>query len=98
VSTWKGLHYRYDRPASKLRVDEALDPEFLPHSLKDAHRVLNVNSATPKHVIEKLVLCLRQAWHPDHGSAGEKQLRTMKLQQINAAWDIVSGKRPANRE
>ena len=59
------------------------------------HRVLNVNSATPKHVVEKLVLCLRQAWHPDHGSPGERPLRTMKLQQINAAWDIVNGKRPA---
>jgi len=46
-------------------------------------------------VVEKLVLCLRQAWHPDHGSPGERPLRTMKLQQINAAWDIVNGKRPA---
>jgi hypothetical protein len=95
VSSWKGLHYRYDAPAAKIRLDEAIKPEFLPSSLNDAHRVLNVNSATPKPVVEKLVLCLRQAWHPDHGSAGERSLRTMKLQQINAAWDIVNGKRPA---
>jgi hypothetical protein len=96
VSSWKGLHYRYDRPPPKLRPDQTVEPQFLPRSLRDAHRVLNVNSATPKPVVEKLVLCLRQAWHPDLGSPGERPLRTMKLQQINAAWDIVNGKRPAH--
>jgi len=95
VSSWKGLHYRYD-PPPKLRPAETIEPGFLPRSLNDAHRVLNVNPATPKPVVEKLVLCLRQAWHPDHGSAGDRPLRTMKLQQINAAWDIVNGKRSAN--
>jgi hypothetical protein len=96
LSTWKGLHYRYDRPPQKAPLDEPVQPEFLPHSLNDAHRVLNVNAGTPNHVVEKLVLCLRQAWHPDHGSLGERRLRTMKLQQINAAWEIVKGKRPAD--
>ena len=96
MSSWKGLQYRYERPPPKLRLTEAIEPEFLPRSLRDAHRVLNVNSVTPKPVVEKLVQCLRQAWHPDHGSSGERPLRTMKLQQINAAWDIVSGKRPAD--
>jgi hypothetical protein len=95
VSAWKGLHYRYDAPRPRVRPDETIKPEFLPRSSSDPHRVLNVNSATPRHVVEKLVLCLRQAWHPDHGSPGERPLRTMKLQQINAAWDIVNGKRPA---
>jgi hypothetical protein len=95
VSAWKGLHYRYDGPSPKPGRDETSKPEFLPRSLSDPHRVLNVNSKTPKHVVEKLVLCLRQAWHPDHGSLGERQLRTTKLQQINAAWDIINGKRPA---
>ena len=95
VSTWKGLYYRYDGPLPKHRLDRAIEPEFLPRSLNDAHRVLNVNSAAPRHVVEKLVMCLRQVWHPDRGSADERSLRTMKLQQINAAWDIVSGKRPA---
>jgi hypothetical protein len=98
VSAWRGLHYRYDRPPPKLRLDATIKPEFLPRSLDDAHRVLNVNSATPKHVVEKLVLCLRQAWHLDHGAPGERPLRTMKLQQINAAWDIVNGKRPADSD
>jgi hypothetical protein len=98
VSSWKGLHYRYERPPPKLRLEAAVEPAFLPRSMSDAHRVLNVNSATPKPVVEKLVLCLRQAWHPDHGSPGERPLRTMKLQQINAAWDIVNGKRPTTDE
>ena len=98
MSAWRGLHYRYDRPPLKIRLDATIKPEFLPRSLSDAHRVLNVNAATPKHVVEKLVLCLRQAWHPDHGAPDERPLRTMKLQQINAAWDIVSGKRPANSD
>ena len=69
------------------------EAEFLPRSLDDAYRVLNVNADTPKAVIEKLVQCLRRAWHPDHGAAEDRHLRTAKLQQINAAWDIVSGKR-----
>ena len=98
MSSWKGLHYRYEPPPPKVRLGETIEPEFLPRSLKDAHRVLNVNSATPRAVVEKLVLCLRQAWHPDHGSSGERPLRTMKLQQINAAWDIVNGKRAADRD
>jgi hypothetical protein len=98
MSSWKGLHYRYEGPPPKLRPGEAIAPEFLPRSLNDAHRVLNVNSATPRAVVEKLVLCLRQAWHPDHGSSGERPLRTMKLQQINAAWDILNGKRLADRD
>jgi hypothetical protein len=98
MSSWKGLHYRYERPPPKLRLAETIEPEFLPRSLNDAHRVLNVNSATPRAVVEKLVLCLRQAWHPDHGSSGERPLRTMKLQQINAAWDILNGKRLADRD
>ena len=94
MSGWKGLHYRYDPPPPKIRK-EPVEAEFLPISLDDAHRVLNVNSETPVHVVQKLVLCLRQAWHPDHGSLRDRALRTAKLQQINAAWDIVNGKRPA---
>jgi DnaJ-class molecular chaperone len=78
-----------------VRLDPAVAPDFLPRSLSDAHRVLNVNSAAPKQVVEKLVTCLRQVWHPDRGPAAERPLRTMKLQQINAAWDIVTGKRAA---
>jgi hypothetical protein len=95
MSGWRGLHYRYEAPPPKAGLGGTVKPEFLPHSLADAHRVLNVNAATPKPVIEKLVLCLRQAWHPDHGAPAERALRTLKLQQINAAWDIVSGKRAA---
>jgi hypothetical protein len=97
MSGWRGLHYRYDPPLPKIGK-QAVDPGFLPVSLDDAHRVLNVNSGTPVHVVQKLVLCLRQAWHPDHGSSRERALRTAKLQQINAAWDIVNGKRAAERD
>src|SRR6266542_6455761 len=37
VSSWKGLHYRYD-PPPKLRPAETIEPGFLPRSLNDAHR------------------------------------------------------------
>ena len=93
MSGWKGLHYRYDPPPPSCLSTGSVKAEFLPRSLDDAYRVLNVNADTPKAVIEKLVQCLRRAWHPDHGAAEDRHLRTAKLQQINAAWDIVSGKR-----
>ena len=46
--------------------------------------------------IKKIVDGLRQSWHPDHAqSAEERQLRELRMKQINAAWDIISDKRSA---
>jgi hypothetical protein len=62
----------------------------MPQSLEDAYRLLNVNGATSNKVIKAVVDALRRVWHPDLTSdADDRELRTAKMQQINAAWDII---------
>ena len=62
----------------------------MPQSLEDAYRLLNVNGATSNKVIKAVVDALRRVWHPDLTSdAEDRELRTAKMQQINAAWDII---------
>ena len=44
--------------------------------------------------IKKIVDGLRQTWHPDLGrDPSERGLREQRLKQINAAWEILAGKR-----
>ena len=46
--------------------------------------------------IKKIVDGLRQSWHPDFAtSAADRRLREQRTKQINVAWEILSGKRPA---
>jgi hypothetical protein len=43
--------------------------------------------------IKKIVDGLRQSWHPDYAKSDtERQLRELRMKQINAAWAIISGK------
>jgi DnaJ-domain-containing protein 1 len=62
----------------------------IPQSLEDAYRLLNVNDATSQKVIKAVVDALRRVWHPDLTSDDhDREKRTAKMQQINAAWDII---------
>ncbi len=43
--------------------------------------------------IKKIVDGLRQSWHPDRASdPSDRELRELRLKQINAAWDIIASK------
>ena len=44
--------------------------------------------------IKKIVDGLRASWHPDHASGqDDRQMRELRMKQINAAWEIIAGKR-----
>jgi DnaJ-domain-containing protein 1 len=73
------------------------EADYLPKSIDEAYQVLNVTKDTDKQVIKKLVGALRQSWHPDAATdktdKQEQKKRTVKMQQINAAWEWIDGKR-----
>jgi hypothetical protein len=68
----------------------------IPQTRDDALRVLGIG-VTPdasEIAIKKIVDGLRLSWHPDHANdAADRQIRELRLKQINAAWEIVAGKR-----
>jgi hypothetical protein len=71
----------------------------MPRSLEEAYRLLNVNGTTSNKGIKTVVDALRRVWHPDLTSdADDYKQRTLKMQQINAAWDIILEARAANGE
>ena len=44
--------------------------------------------------VKRIVDGLRLSWHPDHAKGPEdRQIRELRLKQINAAWEIITGKR-----
>jgi curved DNA-binding protein CbpA len=70
--------------------------EVIPRNREEALRVLGIG-VTPdasEVAIKKIVDGLRLSWHPDraNGSA-DRQIRELRLKQINAAWEIIMGKR-----
>jgi hypothetical protein len=37
---------------------------------------------------------MRMSWHPDYATpTTDRHIRELRLKQINAAWDIIAGKR-----
>jgi DnaJ-class molecular chaperone len=44
--------------------------------------------------VKKIVDGLRLSWHPDHAkSPADQEMRDLRTKQINAAWEIITGKR-----
>jgi hypothetical protein len=75
-------------------VEASPDGLQIPETLDEAYEVLNVNRHARREVVERLVNALRQTWHPDLGSdEADRKIRTAKIQQIHAAWEIIIGKR-----
>jgi hypothetical protein len=68
----------------------------IPATREEAMQVLGMG-VTPDaslNAIKKIVDGLRASWHPDHASGGaDRQLREVRMKQINAAWEIIAGKR-----
>ena len=66
----------------------------VPTSRAEALRVLGAGPDAATGALKKIVDGLRQTWHPDHAADdADRRLRELRMKQINAAWDILSGKR-----
>src|SRR5215475_7175614 len=69
---------------------------WIPRNRADALSVLGMG-VTPdatQVVIKRIVDGLRLNWHPDHAKdEPDRQMRELRLKQINAAWDILNGVR-----
>lgn len=79
-----------------LATTPGADPLNDPRSLSDALAILGTNADAPTEVIKKIVEGLRQSWHPDLAKSDEdRAYRDRRMQQLNAAWDIVLRSRRA---
>jgi hypothetical protein len=59
----------------------------------EAYAFLGVNASASEMALKKAVNALRQCWHPDFATDEEdRRLREIRIKQINAAWDLISGK------
>ena len=70
--------------------------DAMPRSREEALRVLGVTADASETAIKKVVDGMRLSWHPDYAVDPEdQQIRELRTKQINAAWDILRGKREA---
>jgi hypothetical protein len=73
----------------------AINPS-IPRTRGEAIEILGmgVTPQTSLAAMKKIVDGLRQSWHPDLArDEAERALRELRIKQINAAWDIIAGKR-----
>ncbi len=74
----------------------AIEEFPVPKTYEQALKVLGAAPEASVVAIKKIVDGLRQNWHPDHASSEpDRVYRERRLQQINAAWDIVAKQRAA---
>ena len=71
-------------------------PTWIPRNRAEALTVLGMG-VTPdatQVAIKRIVDGLRLSWHPDHAKdEADRQMRELRLKQINTAWDILNGMR-----
>jgi hypothetical protein len=68
----------------------------MPRTRSEAVEVLGmgVMPGASEAAMKKIVDGLRLSWHPDLAQdETDRQLRELRTKQINAAWDIIQGKR-----
>ena len=68
----------------------------IPRTRDEALQVLGMGVTPDANIaaIKKIVDGLRASWHPDHASGqDDRQMRKLRMKQINAAWEIIAGKR-----
>jgi DnaJ-class molecular chaperone len=67
---------------------------WLPRTRAEAIQLLGANPDANVDAIKKIVDGMRQSWHPDLASNHtDRQLREVRIKQINAAWELICGKR-----
>lgn len=70
--------------------------DAVPQTREEALQVLGMGVAPQVNetAIKKIVDGLRLSWHPDYASSPQdRELRELRMKQINAAWDIIVGRR-----
>jgi hypothetical protein len=70
--------------------------DAIPQTREEALRVLGMGVApdVSEVAVKKIVDGLRLSWHPDHANNPEdRERRELRMKQVNAAWDIIAGKR-----
>jgi preprotein translocase subunit Sec63 len=71
-------------------------PSFIPKTLVEACQVLGIELDADEDTIKRVGDALRIANHPDHArDEADRQRREARSKQINAALDLLSGKRRA---
>src|SRR5262245_1258981 len=71
-------------------LDMGTRERAMPESAAEAFRLLNVSEDTPLDVIKTVINAYRRVWHPDLARDEiERQRCTLRLQQINVAWDLI---------
>ena len=73
-----------------LGLDLDTRERAMPETAAEAFRVLNVGEDTPLDVIKSVINAYRRVWHPDLAQNDvERQRSTLRMQQINVAWDLI---------
>jgi hypothetical protein len=70
--------------------------DAIPQTREEALQVLGMGVApeVSEVAVKKIVDGLRLSWHPDHANSPEdRELRELRMKQVNAAWEIIAGKR-----
>jgi hypothetical protein len=70
--------------------------DAIPSTRDEALQVLGMGVAPDisEAAVKKIVDGLRLSWHPDHAkSPADQEMRDLRTKQINAAWEIITGKR-----
>jgi hypothetical protein len=68
----------------------------MPRTRSEALQVLGMGVTPSANVaaLKKIVDGLRLSWHPDLAKdEADRQMRELRIKQINAAWEIIQGKR-----
>jgi hypothetical protein len=66
----------------------------IPTTRAEALRLLGAGPEAAAGALKKIVDGLRQTWHPDRATNdADRRLRELRMKQVNAAWDILSGRR-----
>ncbi len=103
---WKSLSQRLNQSARDLNrigaVAEAAGVGFgnrnseprIPKTRDEACFILGANREANPETLQRLVKALRQCWHPDLAQTEpDRRQREARLKQINAAHDLITGKR-----
>ncbi len=89
---------RIRRIAESAAVSHSERPRSLglPRTKAEAYLVLGVNPDVSEGIAKKLVDALRMSWHPDHAKDDvDRREREDRIKEINVAWELINGKRPA---
>jgi hypothetical protein len=103
---WRALSRRLNQSAGDLKrigtVAEAAGAGFgsrsseprIPKTRDEACFILGANREADPETLQRLVKALRQCWHPDLAQTEQdRRYREARLKQINAAHDLITGKR-----